>query len=35
MRKLHIFSISCLTVVGAAIIFPESIMTQAAGGDVQ
>ena len=35
MRRLHIFSISCLTFLGAAIIFPEGVLAQSAGGDVQ
>ena len=35
MRRLHIFSISCLTFLGAAIIFPEIVLAQSAGGDVQ
>ena len=35
MRRLHIFSISCLAILGVAIIFPENVLAQSAGGDVQ
>ena len=35
MRKLKLLFISSLAVWGAAIIFPESVMAQATGGDVQ
>ena len=32
MKRLHLFFISRLTILGVAIIPPESIMAQAAGG---
>ena len=35
MQKLKLLLISCLAILGTAIIFPESVMAQSAGGDVQ
>ena len=35
MQKLKLLLISCLAILGVAIIFPENVMAQSAGGDVQ
>lgn len=35
MRRFKVFFISCLAFLGAATLFPESVMAQAAGGEVQ
>ena len=35
MQKLKLLLISCLAILGAAIILPENVLAQSAGGDVQ